>query len=66
MGLAMSKNYESEFTQFLKSYKKAHPDVEKRQREGRARLWDKTQDPELIDSFKQAHVAQRPYVYQND
>jgi putative IMPACT (imprinted ancient) family translation regulator len=62
----MSKNYESEFTQFLKSYKKEHPDVEKRQREGRARLWDKTQDPELIDSFKQAHVAQRPYVYQND
>lgn len=62
----MSKNYESEFTQFLKNYKKEHPDVEKRQREGRARLWDKTQDPELIDSFKQAHVAQRPYVYQND
>ncbi len=62
----MSKNYESEFTQFLKSYKKAHPDVEKRQREGRARLWDKTQDPELIDGFKQARVSQRPYVYQND
>jgi hypothetical protein len=62
----MSKNYESEFTQFLKNYKKEHPDVEKRQREGRARLWDKTQDPELVDGFKQAHVSQRPYVYQND
>jgi putative IMPACT (imprinted ancient) family translation regulator len=62
----MSKNYESEFTQFLKNYKKEHPDVEKRQREGRARLWDKTQDPELVDGFKQARVPQRPYVYQND
>ena len=62
----MSKNYESEFTLFLKGYKKDNPDVEKRQREGRARLWDKTQDPELIDGFKQARVPQRPYVYQND
>lgn len=66
MGLDMSKNYESDITRFLKSYKSAHPDVEKRQREGRARLWDKPQDPELIDGFKQSRVPQRPYVYQSD
>ncbi len=62
----MAKNYESEITQFLKDYKKTHPDVEQRQREGRSRLWDRQQDAELQDGFKQAKVAQRPYVYQND
>ncbi len=62
----MAANYESEITRFLKSYRKEHPDVEQRQREGRARLWDRPQDPELLEGFKQARVPQRPYVYQND
>jgi hypothetical protein len=62
----MAANYESEITRFIKSYKEANPDVEKRQREGRARLWDRPQDAELIEGFKQAKVPQRPYVYQND
>ncbi len=62
----MAANYESEITLFLKKYRKEHPDVEKRQREGRARLWDRPQDPELLEGFKQAKVPQRPYVYQND
>jgi putative IMPACT (imprinted ancient) family translation regulator len=62
----MAVNYESEFTQFLKQYKEKHPDVEQRQREGRARLWDKPLDPDLLEGFKQAKVPQRPYVYQND
>lgn len=62
----MAANYESEITKFLKDYKKNHPDLEQRQREGRARLWDRPQDPELQDGFKQAKVPQRPYVYQND
>jgi putative IMPACT (imprinted ancient) family translation regulator len=64
--IAMAVNYESEFTQFLKQYKEKHPDVEQRQREGRARLWDKPLDPDLLEGFKQAKVPQRPYVYQND
>jgi len=62
----MAKNYTSEITQFLQSYKSAHPDLEERQREGRARLWDKPQDPELVKGYKAARVPQNPYVYQND
>jgi hypothetical protein len=61
----MAQNYTSEITQFLQSYKAAHADVEQRQRDGRARLWDKQQDPELAEGFKQARVRQNPYVYQN-
>lgn len=62
----MAEHYESEITRFLKNYKEAHPEVEQRQREGRARLWDKPLDPELQEGFKQARVPQKPYVYQND
>ena len=58
--------YTSEFTQFLKSFKDQHAGVEQRQLEGRARLWDKAQDPELQEDFRQACVRQQPYVYQND
>jgi hypothetical protein len=63
---AMAVNYESDITQFLKQYKQAHPDAEQKQRDGRARLWDRAQDAELLEGFKQVKVPQRPYVYQND
>ncbi|MBR8654610.1 DUF3460 family protein [Achromobacter sp. Marseille-Q0513] len=49
-----------------KDYKKSHPGTEERQREGRARLWDKPQDQELQEGFRAARVPQRPYVYQAD
>ena len=62
----MADQYTSEITQFLQAYKDKHADVEQRQRDGRARLWDKPQDPELVDGFKQARVRQTPYVYQNN
>jgi hypothetical protein len=62
----MSDQYTSEITQFLQKYKSEHPDVEQRQRDGRARLWDRPQDPELTEALKQARVRQTPYVYQND
>jgi hypothetical protein len=62
----MADQYTSEITQFLQKYKSEHPDVEQRQRDGRARLWDRPQDPELNEAFKQARVRQNPYVYQND
>lgn len=62
----MARNYESEITLFLKQFKQTHPDAEQKQREGRARLWDRPQDPELLEAFKQGRVPQRPYVYQND
>jgi len=60
----MAKNYESDITQFIKRIKDEHPDTELRQREGRARLWDKHIDPELQEGYKQARVPQQPYVYQ--
>lgn len=60
----MAQNYESEITQFLKQYKQQHPDAEQRQREGRARLWDKNLDPDLQEQFKAGRVQQKPYVYQ--
>lgn len=59
----MAKNFESDITQFLKTYKEQNPDVEARQREGRGRLWDKYIDPELQDGFRAARVPQDPYVY---
>jgi hypothetical protein len=62
----MADQYTSEITQFLQKYKSEHPDVEQRQRDGRARLWDRPQDPELTEAFKQARVRQNSYVYQND
>ncbi|HYG44777.1 MAG TPA: DUF3460 family protein [Bordetella sp.] len=60
----MASNYESEITRFLKAYKASHPDVEQRQREGRARLWDKPQNTEQLEGFRAARVPQQPYVYQ--
>jgi hypothetical protein len=62
----MAENYQSEVTQFLEGYRKSHPDVEQRQREGRARLWDKPQDLELQEGFRSARVPQKPYVYAPD
>lgn len=59
----MAKHYESEITQFIQQYKTQHPDAEQRQREGRARLWDKALDPELQDAFKAGRVPQSAYVY---
>ena len=59
----MAKNFESEITQFLKSYKNQNPDTEVRQREGRGRLWDKHIDPELQEGYRAARVPQPPYVY---
>jgi len=60
----MAKNFQSEITQFLNEFKTKHPDTEQRQREGRARLWDKSIDLELHEGYKQARVPQKPYVYQ--
>jgi hypothetical protein len=55
--------YESDVTLFLKDLKKEDPQLEKGQRDGRARLWDKPQDLRLQREFEEATVAQKPYVY---
>ena len=59
-------NYESEFTVFLKQLKQQKPDLEEKQRQGRALLWDKN----ATSLDEQAHrldatVRQQAYVYQN-
>lgn len=61
----MMGSYVSDVTQFIKQYKKDHPETEQKQREGRLRLWDKVIDLELQEQYKSARVPQKPYVYYN-
>ncbi|MEC4722163.1 DUF3460 family protein [Noviherbaspirillum sp. CPCC 100848] len=60
------KQYESDFTKFLKDLKQKDPELEQKQRAGRAIFWDKA--PIDLDARKRAEesrVRQQPYVYQN-
>jgi hypothetical protein len=59
-------HYESEATQFLKQLKQERPYLEQEQQKGRALLWDKQLDRPLQQGFKEAKVAQKPYVYQSN
>ncbi|WP_194721150.1 DUF3460 family protein [Noviherbaspirillum malthae] len=57
--------YESDFTKFLKELKQKDPELEQKQRAGRAIFWDKA--PIDLDARKRAdesRVKQQPYVYQ--
>ncbi len=58
-------DYRSDTTEFIQKMKASRPQLEAEQRLGRALLWDKKQDQELMDEFAQARVAQKSYVYQN-
>jgi hypothetical protein len=58
------KPYRSEVTQFIDELKKADPQLEERQRAGRALLWDRPVDREKQADWQRARVAQQPYVYQ--
>ncbi|MBA5608077.1 DUF3460 family protein [Duganella sp. FT3S] len=58
--------YESDHTLFIKALKAKHPEIEKGQQEGRARLWDKA--PLSLDEQQRqlaSAVKQQAYVYQN-
>lgn len=57
------KPYKSDVTQFIDSLKSRDPQMEERQREGRARLWDKAIDREAQKDWREARVSQKPYVY---
>ncbi len=59
-------DYRSDTTQFIDQLKADTPDLEARQRAGRALLWDKAVDRGLQDEYAQARVAQKPYVYLTD
>jgi hypothetical protein len=56
-------DYNSDVTQFIEQLKTEKPDLEARQRAGRAILWDKNVDREAWTEFREAQVAQQPYVY---
>lgn len=56
--------YESDITRFIKDLKARNPELERRQREGRALLWDKPQDLDETRRQQAAGVPQQAYVYQ--
>jgi hypothetical protein len=58
------KPYRSDVTQFIDSLKAQKPTLEAEQRAGRALLWDQAIDREAQREFREARVAQNPYVYQ--
>ncbi len=57
------KPYKSDVTQFIDSLKSRDPQLEERQRQGRALLWDKELNREDQKGFRDASVDQQPYVY---
>ena len=59
-------SYESDITRFLHELKEKKPDLERKQREGRAIWWDKELDPEQLQRWRESKVPQRPYVYQTE
>nr|WP_145545090.1 DUF3460 family protein [Variovorax boronicumulans] len=66
MSIFRRPDYKSDATQFIDQLKAQQPDLEARQRAGRALLWDKAVDRSAWAQFRQARVAQKPYVYQTD
>ncbi len=59
------KPYQSDVTQFIDTLKQRDPQLESRQRQGRALLWDKAVDAISQKAWREARVAQKPYVYQS-
>jgi hypothetical protein len=59
-------DYSSEISQFISELKAQQPDLEARQRAGRAIFWDKHVNREAWDEFRSAQLRQKAYVYQPD
>ena len=57
--------YESEFTKFMREFKRQRPDLEAEQRRSRAIWWDHKQDAETRKREQESRVKQQSYVYQN-
>jgi hypothetical protein len=58
------KPYTSDVTAFIDSLKAQKPTLESEQRAGRALLWDRELDRDEQAEWREAAVAQQPYVYQ--
>ena len=63
MSIFARPHYMSDATQFLNQLKKEHPELEAEQRAGRALLWDKNLNLADQEQYREASVAQQPYVY---
>ena len=57
--------YESEFTKFMREFKRQRPELEAEQRKSRAIWWDHKQDLETLKREEESRVKQQAYVYQN-
>ena len=56
-------DYKSDVTQLIEQLKAEKPDLEARQRAGRAIWWDKNVDRQALEEWREAQVPQKPYVY---
>ena len=56
-------DYTSDTTQFIDQLKASKPTLEAEQRAGRALLWDKNLNRVDEAEYREASVAQQPYVY---
>jgi len=59
-------DYKSDVTQFIDQLKTEQPDLESRQRAGRAIWWDKSVDRQAQEEWRESQVPQKPYVYGTD
>jgi len=58
------KPYRSDVTNFIETLRQRDPQLEERQRNGRALLWDRPQDRVAQAEAREDRVPQQPYVYQ--
>lgn len=64
MSIFRRPDYTSDTTQFIEQLKTQRPQLEAEQLQGRALLWEKPVNRDEQQEFKDARVAQKPYVYQ--
>lgn len=66
MNIFYRPKYQSDTTQFLNELRAKDPQLETKQAQGRALLWNKEVDRAAWSGFRAAQVKQKPYVYQTD
>jgi hypothetical protein len=66
MNIFRRPDYKSEATQFIDKLKATQPELDAGQVQGRALLWDKEVDRTAWKGYREAQVAQKPYVYQTN
>jgi hypothetical protein len=64
MNIFYRPKYLSDATLFLNELKVKNPELEAKQLQGRALLWDKAVDRKAWSEYRAAEVEQKPYVYQ--